>query len=175
MRHARQHGKFASGDRFNSTDDNSVTTDRSSPLSAASTDELIYILEEEKLAGDIYEAFAELYDVQIFDRIGASEDRHFDAVLTQVEAQGIDTDAFVFEPAGSFVNPELQAIYDAFLATGSTSLDAALTVGVAIETKDITDLSEAAEAVAGTPLETVYENLLAGSESHLAAFESLLG
>jgi hypothetical protein len=175
MRHARQHGKFASGDRFPSTDDNSVTTDSSSPLSAASTDELIYILEEEKLAGDIYEAFAELYDVQIFDRIGASEDRHFDAVLTQVEAQGIDTDAFVFEPAGSFVNPELQAIYDAFLATGSTSLDAALTVGVAIETKDITDLSEAAEAVAGTPLEAVYENLLAGSESHLAAFESLLG
>ena len=82
MRHARQHGKFASGDRSPSTDDNSVTTDISSPLSAASTDELIYILEEEKLAGDIYEAFAELYDVQIFDRIGASEDRHFDAVLT---------------------------------------------------------------------------------------------
>ena len=83
--------------------------------------------------------------------------------------------AFVFQPAGSFVNPDLQDFYDDLLETGSASLQDALEVGVAIEVKDITDLAEAAEAVAGTQLETVYETLLAASESHLAAFESLLG
>jgi hypothetical protein len=183
MRYARQYGKSNSGDRPGPRDGSDTTVaneptgtaDTSSLLGDASTDELLYILEEEKLAGDIYEAFAELYDVKIFEKIGASEDRHFDAVLAQATAQGVDTDAFVFEPAGSFVNPELQAIYDSFLETGSTSLTAALEIGVAIETKDITDLANAAETVAGTQLEAVYENLLAGSESHLAAFESLLG
>lgn len=176
MRHAKQFRKFATADRGKAEDDTTSTeTATTSPFTDATTDELVYMLEEEKLAGDIYEAFAELYDVKIFDRIGASEDRHFDALLKQAEAQGVDTDAFEFQPAGSFVNPDLQDFYDDLLETGSASLQDALEVGVAIEVKDITDLAEAAEAVAGTQLETVYETLLAASESHLAAFESLLG
>lgn len=179
MRHAQHRGKSLRTDKAGTQDQATPETDSAdiptdSLYSQASIDELLYMLEEEKLAGDLYEAFATLYDVKIFDNIAASEDSHFNALLGQAESLGLDVDAFVFQPAGTFVNEELQSIYDAFLADGSTSLEAALTVGVQIETKDITDISEAAENVVGTPLEDVYENLLAGSEYHLAAFENLL-
>ncbi|MBY6160779.1 DUF2202 domain-containing protein [Mameliella alba] len=137
--------------------------------------ELIYMIEEEKLAGDIYEAFYELYGLRIFANIARSEDSHFNALVKQAEAMGLDTDQFVYNEAGRFEDPELQALYDDLIATGALSLTSALEVGAAIESKDITDIAAAIETVEGTALEGVYANLLAGSESHLAAFEGVLG
>jgi hypothetical protein len=136
--------------------------------------ELLFMLEEEKLAGDIYEAFYDLYGIKIFDNIAASEDRHFAALETQAEALGIDTDVFVFNEPGSFENEELQALYDTLIVDGSESASAALEVGVAIEEQDMIDLTEAAASVAGTALANVYQSLLTGSESHLEAFNALL-
>lgn len=137
--------------------------------------ELVYMIEEEKLAGDVYEAFYEMYGLKIFNSIAISEDKHFDALIGQAEAIGIDTDQFVFAEAGSFEDPELQDMYDTLIVTGSQSLTSALEVGAAIETKDIVDISAAIEDVEGTVLAGVYANLLAGSENHLVAFEGLLG
>lgn len=136
--------------------------------------ELIYMIEEEKLAGDVYEAFHEMYGLNIFKNIGASEDNHFNALIGQAQALGLDTDQFVFAEAGQFDDPELQELYDTLVQTGSVSLTSALEVGVAIETKDMVDIAAAIEDVEGTSLAGVYENLLAGSENHLVAFEGLL-
>lgn len=143
-------------------------------VSDASVSELLYMLEEEKLAGDIYEAFFEQTGLKIFDNIAKSEDKHHAALLNQAEALGVDVDAIVFEPAGSYTNDELQALYDDLLALGSTSVQAALEVGVAIETKDMVDIANAIEDVEGTRLADVYQNLLDGSQSHLDAFSGLL-
>lgn len=137
--------------------------------------ELMFMIEEEKLAGDVYEAFYELYGLKIFDRIAASEDRHFDALVAQAEALGIDTDTFVFAEAGTFEDPDLQELYELLIATGSASVTAALEVGAAIEQKDIDDIAAAIEEVDGTALAAVYGNLLDGSAAHLAAFDALLG
>lgn len=142
-------------------------------LSAEEAETLLFNIEEEKLAGDVYAAFAELYDLAIFDNIAASEDRHNAAVVNQADRLGVDTSGLPAE-AGVFADPELQALYDQLIAWGSTSLTAALEVGVFIETADLEHL---AESIAGTDdpiLERVYESLLAGSESHLAAFTSAL-
>lgn len=136
--------------------------------------ELLFMIEEEKLAGDVYEAFYDLYGLEIFNNIAESEDRHFDALINQAEQMGLDVDAFVFQPAGTFVDEELQALYDSMIETGSQSVTAALEVGVAIEEKDIVDIAAAAEAVEGTTLASVYDNLLTGSSYHLEAFESVL-
>ncbi len=151
------------------------TTDLTVSYSDEAIAELLYMLEEEKLAGDIYDAFYEMYGMKIFDNIAKSEDSHFNALVTQAENIGIDVDSFVFEEAGSFEDPELQAMYDELLAVGSESLTAALEVGVAIEEKDMIDIAAAADLVEGTTLESVYENLLAGSQSHLDAFNNVLG
>ena len=136
--------------------------------------ELIYMIEEEKLAGDVYEAFYEMYGLKIFDNIATSEDRHFDALIAQADALGLDTDQFVFNEPGVFEDAELQALYDELIATGSLSVTDALEVGAAIETKDMVDIAAAIEEAEGTALADVYENLLAGSANHLEAFEALL-
>ncbi|MFZ7093265.1 DUF2202 domain-containing protein [Primorskyibacter sp. 2E233] len=146
----------------------------SSTLSGEAVAELLFMIEEEKLAGDIYEAFYDLYGLEIFNKIADSEDKHFDALITQAEQLGIDVDDFVFAQAGEFEDPELQELYDTLLAQGAQSVTDALEVGKAIEEKDIVDIAEAAEAVEGTTLSAVYDNLLIGSSYHLAAFDALL-
>ncbi|WP_216640109.1 DUF2202 domain-containing protein [Rhodovulum sp. P5] len=136
---------------------------------------LLYMLEEEKLAGDIYEALYDQTGLQIFANIAESEDSHVAALLAQADVMDIDVSAILAEPAGSFVNPDLQALYDTLLAQGSESATAALEVGVLIEETDIVDLQEAASSVEGTALAAVYDNLLDGSANHLDAFEAWLG
>lgn len=148
--------------------------DDSATYSDEAISELRYMIEEEKLAGDIYEYFYDMYGLKVFKNIARSEDRHFNAVIKQADKIGIDTDEFLFEPSGSFLDAELQALYDTLLEAGRESLTAALEVGVAIESKDITDIAAAIEDVEGTRLAKVYGNLLTGSENHLSAFESLL-
>lgn len=150
----------------------SLATVPTTTLDEAAISTLLFMLEEEKLAGDIYEAFYDLYGSTVFDRIADSEDNHYDALVGQAELIGLDISAIEAAPAGVYLNDDLQAMYDALLAWGSTSEADALLVGVAIEEKDITDIAEAIGAVPGTTLATVYQNLLNGSYNHLDAFES---
>ncbi|WP_373049712.1 DUF2202 domain-containing protein [Thalassovita aquimarina] len=136
--------------------------------------ELLFMIEEEKLAGDIYEAFYDLYGMKIFANVAASESQHFDALVDLAESIGLDVDEFIYEPSGTFVDEELQQLYDTLIAQGSVSATDALEVGVAIEEKDMIDIAEAADAVEGTALASIYENLLAGSANHLEAFQDVL-
>ncbi|MFC2967636.1 DUF2202 domain-containing protein [Acidimangrovimonas pyrenivorans] len=151
-----------------------TTETTTAPYSDEAIADLLYMIEEEKLAGDVYEAFYKAYGLTIFDNIAQSEDSHFSALIQQAETLGIDTDQFVFEPAGTFVNEELQQLYDTLIATGNESVTAALEVGVAIEEKDIVDIAATIEDVAGTQLADVYQNLLDGSANHLEAFQDVL-
>lgn len=136
---------------------------------------VLYILEEEKMAGDLYEIFQQQTGLSVFGNIAKSEDRHFNAMLKQAEKLGLDVDEIVFKPAGSYVNDEVQQMYDDLLAQGSQSAIDALEVGRYIEQTDATDLREAMDDVAGTQLARVYGNLLDGSLNHLDAFDALLG
>ena len=147
--------------------DNVVLTDEA----AAS---LRYMIQEEKMAGDLYETFADQTGLRVFDRIAASEDRHMNALINLAEKAGINVDDLVALPAGEFVDAELQMMYDSLLATGSASTNAALTVGRAVELADIAELAAAMESYTEPALVGVYGNLLAGSEHHLAAFDGWL-
>lgn len=136
--------------------------------------ELKYMIEEEKLAGDLYDAFYDLYGAAIFTNIAASEDKHFDALIGQAEKIGVDVDEFVFAPEGTYADSDMQELYDTLLEIGSQSVEDAINVGIMIETKDMADIAVAADAVEGTPLANIYDNLLAGSANHLDAFEAWL-
>lgn len=151
-----------------------VTQTVTATYSAEAIAELKFMIEEEKLAGDIYDVFYNMYGLKIFNNIAQSEDQHFNALINQAETIGLDVDQFLFEPVGSFDDPELQAMYDTLLAQGSESETAALEVGKAIEEKDMVDIAAAIEAVEGTTLAEVYDSLLTGSSYHLEAFENLL-
>lgn len=132
---------------------------------------LVFTREEEAMARDLYEAFADLYpEAEIFSRIATSEQRHFDAIGNVIDRYGID-DPSTGE-AGVYVDEDVQELYDDWLADGSPSLQAAYEVGVELETVDIEDLQALIDATDNTMLDRVYSNLLAGSENHLAAFEA---
>jgi hypothetical protein len=125
--------------------------------------------EEEKLAGDLYQAFADRYPTAIFDRIGAAEDQHLAAVRTVLERYGL-SDPTAGKAAGQFATASVQATYDRLLAQGSASQTAALSVGAQVEQTDIADLQRAATGLDAPDVALVYQHLLAASRQHLAAF-----
>ncbi len=131
---------------------------------------LAYMRDEERLARDLYAAIAELYDgARPFSNITNSEDHHYDAVGVLLERYDID-DPSDGMSAGTFVDEELQAMYDDLLAEAETSLAAAYEVGITVEETDIDDLEAALTADFPDDVDAVLENLLNGSENHLAAF-----
>ena len=140
----------------------------------AETATLLHMVEEEKLAHDVYVALADDSGARIFDRIAVSEARHTDAVRALLEARGI-ADPTAGAAAGEFTNPAFDELYADLVAEGSTSLDAALQVGVQIEELDIADLKEAIAETDQADIDTVYGNLLTASGHHLTAFENQLG
>jgi hypothetical protein len=130
---------------------------------------LLYMIEEEKMAMDLYDSFAEQTGSIIFDRISDSELRHMSTLLQVAEAADIDLSVISTE-AGVFTDQHIQELYDTLLAQGSASFDAAIDVGIIVEETDIADLQEYATSDEIGLLGVVYDHLEVASEHHLAAF-----
>lgn len=145
----------------------------SGTLDQAEIDGLVYMREEEKLAHDVYMALYEQWDIDEFQTIANSEQRHSDSVLRQLERYDIADPTLGLAP-GEFQNEELQALYDQLVAQGSESVEAALRVGTAIEEIDILDLQKEMAQTENAALLRVYDNLLRGSRNHLRSFVGLL-
>jgi len=73
-----------------------------------------------------------------------------------------------------FSNPELQALYDQLVAQGKQSTFAAYKVGVAIEEKDIADITTQLATATDSDIVATLERLRTGSENHLRAFNRQL-
>lgn len=143
-------------------------------VAPASTTEdlLLYLIEEEKLAHDVYTVLGETWGGNTFSNILGSETSHQDQVLNLLNSYGL-TDPRSSE-IGVFVNPDLQALYDQLIAQGMTSQAEAYKVGVLIEETDITDLTTAINSTSDATIVATLEKLRSASESHLAAFSKKL-
>lgn len=138
-----------------------------------STDELlIYLIEEEKLAHDVYTVLSAQWGGNTFSNILASETTHQDMVLELLTSYGLADPRL--QDIGVFTNPDLQALYDQLIAQGMTSQTEAYKVGVLIEEKDITDLTTAIDTTTDSNIISVLEKLRSASESHLSAFSKKL-
>lgn len=135
---------------------------------------LRFMIQEEKLAGDLYVELYEQTGLEVFARIAGAEDRHMASLISQAERAGIDVSDLAALPVGSFLDAGLQATYAELLAVGSVSAEAALNVGRQVESADLADLAASLDEVAGTPLVGVYEHLQTASGRHLAAFDQWL-
>ncbi len=133
---------------------------------------LLWMREEEKLAGDLYQTFNDLYDWRIFGNISRSESTHVAAVLTLFDLFGIEDESP--EEVGVFSNADIQKLFDELKASGEVSLVEALKVGAYVEELDILDLEERLEETNNADIQLVYENLLRGSRNHLRAFTRVL-
>ncbi|RDV44757.1 hypothetical protein DOE76_11060 [Leifsonia sp. ku-ls] len=148
----------------------------STPPSAAPADaaaRLQYLIEEEKLAHDVYENFSDLWGTQIFGNIRNSEVMHQQLLVPLLEAKGI-TDPRT-GTVGTFADPDIQRLYDQLIQQGAASVTEAYKAGVAIEEKDIADLNADLATTTDPATIAVLQRLLAGSRAHLQAFESHLG
>ena len=132
---------------------------------------LIYQLEEERLAHDVYTVLSEKWEINAFTNIQEAEQKHFDKLIALAEQQNIKIPAAVRKgKPGVYKNKDLQEAYDKMVADGQTSLEAALKVGAKIEEMDIKDLQESIAETTDKATLDVYQHLLEGSEKHLRAF-----
>jgi len=142
--------------------------------SQKTTQDLLYLIEEEKLAHDVYQVLYEKWGLRTFNNIKNSESTHQQMVLVVMESRGI-ADPRKSE-VGQFTNPELQTLYDKLVTQGSQSQTEAYKVGVAIEELDINDLRTMINNTdpKDTDVISVFDSLLNGSENHLRAFSRKL-
>ena len=142
---------------------------RSSSATAAEIAALKRMLEEEKLARDVYVTLGRRYRSRIFTMISAAESRHMNALLQVARRSGIDL-RVTNQGVGQFSDASMGALYRQLVATGSRSLLDALKVGAKIEEMDIADLNTAMSATNHRDIQLVMQNLQRGSRNHLRAF-----
>jgi hypothetical protein len=140
-------------------------------LSAEQRTSLASLAQEEKLAHDLYVAFAARYDAAVFDRIAVTEERHLGAMRTLLGRYAV-TDPTAGQAAGTFTDPAVRATYDRLLAEGSKDQKTALGVGKTVEQTDIDDLTRALTGLSAPDAQQVYTHLVTASRQHLAAFDA---
>ncbi|NTV40135.1 MAG: DUF2202 domain-containing protein [Demequinaceae bacterium] len=138
-----------------------------STATASEAASLEYMVEEEKLAHDLYVELGDAWGLRIFTNIASAETQHEDAVKALLDAYGLD-DPTAGAAVGEFSDPALQSLYDTLLAQGLASQTAALEVGAIVEETDIADLRDRASD--SPAIDQVFGQLEAGSENHLRAF-----
>lgn len=134
--------------------------------------QLVYLIEEEKLAHDVYTIFYEKYGSKVFGNILESEVNHQNKVLTLLESRNI-TDPRSLEN-GVFQNSDLQKFYDDLIEQGMQNETEAFRVGVIIEETDIADITEQLSTTTEEDVVVALEDLRRGSENHLRAFNKQL-
>ena len=142
-------------------------------LTEAEVQGLLWMREEEKVAGDLYSIFYDTYNLRIFGNIARSEDTHMTAVGLLLDTFNIDDPAL--DELGKYTNADLQKVFDDLKVAGEVSLVEALNVGAYVEELDVLDLEQQLELVENDDIRLVYENLLRGSRNHLRAFTRILG
>jgi hypothetical protein len=146
--------------------------DKGIATAAATKAQLLYLIEEEKLAHDVYSAMFELWGSRVFGNILKSEETHQSQVLTIMNTRDIADPRSSEE--GVFENKELQDLYNQLIAKGSKSAVDAYEVGVAIEELDISDITKMLATAKDADVIAMMENLRKGSENHLRAFNNQL-
>lgn len=138
-------------------------------LTTAQRAELVSMVEEEKLAHDVYVALAAKYpSLYQFTNVAKAELKHQTALRTLLARYGI-ADPTAGLANGKFATDAFQTLYNSLVAD-ATSTTAALAVGVRIEKLDIADLTDAISGLTAPDVLQVYTNLRNGSQRHLVAF-----
>lgn len=143
--------------------------------SQSTADELAYLIEEEKLAHDVYQAMFDKWGSRVFGNIKDSETTHGNMVLAVMSSRNLADPRT--DELGKFINQDLQNLYNKLIAQGSQSVEDAYKVGVIIEETDIADLTDTLAKLDAkdTDIKALIENLIHASENHLRAFNRQLG
>ena len=131
---------------------------------------LAFMIQEEQLARDVYALAIDEYGDRVFVNINRSESNHMAELQVLLDRYDV-ADPTAVAGAGEFSVDELTGMFASLAEQVGTDRAGAINAGIAVETADIADLKDALEMAAPADVTTVLENLLAGSERHLAAFQ----
>lgn len=140
-------------------------------ITTAEQDALLFMLEEEKLAKDVYSYLGAYWNHNTFLNIERSESSHVSAVISLLNAYNLE---YNLAEAGTFHDSHLQELYHELIAMGEVNLEGALTVGATIEDLDIMDLENYLNTVTNPLIQDVFSSLQCGSRNHLRAFTNAL-
>jgi len=143
---------------------NSATSAAPTTLPAS---DLVFAIEEERVAHDLYAAASAKWNLRVFANIAEAETHHA-AALTQLAAT-----AGAMPPAaqaGVYASADLQRMHDQLLALANESETGALRAGALIEETDIADLRRLAARATDAASRAVLANLERATANHLAAF-----
>ena len=132
--------------------------------------QLLYLVEEEKLAHDVYTALDAVSISPKFKNISGAEQTHMDYISALLVTYGIKNPT-IGKKAGVFTNKELSALYKTLVTKGKKSAIDAIQVGIIIEEKDLADLATLSKSITQTDIKTAVAFLKKGSENHLRAFK----
>ena len=141
-------------------------------LGVASADlaaQLAYLIQEEKLAHDIYVLAASKHGVNVFENISKSETTHQTAIGSLLAGYSLADPTVGLAPG--LPDPSVQKLYDELALRVNSSQEQAVEVGVLIEKTDIADLQKVVNASPREQVTTVLQRLIAASQRHLQAFE----
>jgi hypothetical protein len=131
--------------------------------------QLKFLVEEEKLARDVYTYLAAQVTTRKFSNIARSEQTHMNylaTLLTKYKLWNPTTN----RKAGVFYNQDIQKLYNTLTAEGTVGLLEAYGVGVKVEEVDIASLKELLLKAMPLDVKATLELLLAASYNHLEAF-----
>ena len=131
--------------------------------------QLKFLVEEEKLARDVYTYLAAQVTTRKFSNIARSEQTHMNymaTLLTKYKLWNPTTN----RKAGVFYNQDIQKLYNTLTAEGAVGLVEAYGVGVKVEEVDIASLKELLLKAMPLDVKATLELLLAASYNHLEAF-----
>jgi hypothetical protein len=140
-------------------------------LTKEETDGLLYMCDEEKLAGDVYDAFYSRWNLLTFSHIESEERNHEESLRTFLSRYGIDHPN---KGLGEFGNSSTQELYAMLVQKGNSTMNDALEMGSTIEELDISDLEKYMVQTEKVDLRGTYQTLLNGSENHLRIYVSTL-
>ena len=131
--------------------------------------QLQYLIEEEKLARDVYLYLAENVTSSKFANIAKSEQTHMDQIAVLLKKYNYFNPTLT-RAEGVFRDKSLQTLYNQLIEQGSADVLAAMQVGRDIENLDIKDLQVMLKSTMPADMKLALDNLLKGSYNHLAAF-----
>jgi len=138
-------------------------------LDAAETAGLRQMLQEEKLARDVYLAMDYFWSLPIFGNIARSEQEHMDLVRLLYTRYNLK-DPLPSDQVGVYADPMFTQLFTILVIVGSQSIHNALWIGTAIEDLDIDDLMKLINKTDNSDIKMIYHNLCKGSRNHLRAY-----
>lgn len=138
-------------------------------ITSTEAEALLFMLEEEKLARDVYLNLLEKWDSHVFSNISSAEQRHMDMLSCLIKKYELELPAQDLG-IGEFEDEQFQALYDSLMSKGLESLTNAYAVGATIEDVDIYDLMNQSTEVNNVDILAVFSELTRGSRNHMRAF-----